>query len=173
MKIAMVIATKEFRDEECFETKEILEKQGFDVILFSNEKGIAVGRFGGEIMIEKSLEEIDVSSFDCILFVGGSGAIKYLDNDLSYRIIQEANNKNLVVAAICIAPVILAKAGVLKKRRATVWSNELDKSAIRILEEKGAIYVNKNSVIDKNIVTANGPFAIKDFCDDIVRVLNT
>ncbi|MDD4376482.1 MAG: DJ-1/PfpI family protein [Clostridia bacterium] len=168
-KIAMVIAAREFRDEECFETKDILEKEGFNITLFSNEKGIAVGRFGGEIKVEKTLEEIKVSDFNCILFVGGGGAIRYLDNNLSYNLLRKANNENIVIAAICIAPVILANAGVLEGKKATVWSSDLDKSAIKILEQKGATYINKNSVIDKNIVTANGPSAIKEFCEDIIR----
>ncbi|HOI60366.1 MAG TPA: DJ-1/PfpI family protein [Candidatus Pacearchaeota archaeon] len=168
-KIAMVIAAREFRDEECFETKDILEKEGFNITLFSNEKGIAVGRFGGEIKVEKTLEEIDVSDFDCVLFVGGGGAIKYLDNNLSYDLLRKANKRNIIITAICIAPVILANAGILEGKKATVWSNDLDKSAIKILEQKGATYINKNSVIDKNIVTANGPSAIKEFCEDIIR----
>lgn len=172
-KIAMVIAAKEFRDEECFETRDILEKEGFDITLFSNKKGIAIGRFQGEIEVEKTLQELNVSDFDCILFVGGAGAIKYLDNDVSYDLIKKADDKNLIIAAICIAPVILANAGVLEGKKATVWSNDLDKSAIEILEQNGATYVNRKSVIDKNIVTANGPSAIKEFCGDIIRVLRS
>ena len=73
----MIIAAREFRDEECFETKDILEKQGFNITIFSNEKGIAIGRFGGEIKVDKTLDELNVSNFDSLLFVGGQGAIKY------------------------------------------------------------------------------------------------
>ena len=100
----MIIAAREFRDEECFETKDILEKEGFNITIFSNEKGIAVGRFGGEIKVDKTLNELNVSNFDSLLFVGGQGAIKYLDNKISYDIINNANNENKVIAAICITP---------------------------------------------------------------------
>jgi protease I len=48
------------------------------------------------------LQELNVSDFDCILFVGGAGAIKYLDNDVSYDLIKKADEKNLIIAAICI-----------------------------------------------------------------------
>jgi len=169
-KIAMIIASQEFRDEECFETKAILEDQDFKITLFSDKKGIAIGRFGGEIEVKKTLNEINVDDFNCLLFVGGGGALKYLDNDLSYKIINEANSKSKVLAAICIAPVILAKAGTLKNRKTTVWSSNLDKSAIEILKDNGAIYVNEDAVIDKNIITASGPLAIQEFCKKIIEV---
>lgn len=171
-KIAMIIAAREFRDEECFETKDILEKQGFNITIFSNEKGIAVGRFGGEIKVDKTLDELNVSDFDSLLFVGGQGAIKYLDNKISYDIINNANDKNKVIAAICIAPLILARAGILKGKKATVWSSDLDKSAIKELEKEGGIYIDQKSVIDGNIITADGPFAINEFCENILNIFS-
>jgi protease I len=112
-KIAIIIAYKDFRDEEYFQTKEILENNGFKTKTFSNEKGIAVGKFGGEVNIEKTIEDLDIDEFDTIIFVGGSGAVQFLDNEISYNLINKAYNSNKLIAAICIAPVILAKAKIL------------------------------------------------------------
>jgi protease I len=57
----------------------------------------------------------------------------------------------------------LAKAGVLKGKKATVWSSPMDKSPIKILTQNGAIFENLDVVVDGNIITANGPQAAEEF----------
>lgn len=166
-KLAIIIANREFRDEEYFETKYLLEKGGFNIVTFSNEKGVAIGKFGGEIMIDNDLKDLNTDDFDGIIFVGGPGAIKCLDNNISYSKIREGRNKDKLVAAICIAPLILYRAGVLKK--GTVWSSDLDKSAVK---ELGNTYKKDKVVRCENIITANGPRAIKEFANCIIRYFN-
>lgn len=171
-KIAFVIAFKDFRDEEYFETKELLENNGFKVKTFSNEKGIAIGRFGGEAIIKETIDNIDSNEFDALVFAGGSGAIDFLDNEVSYGIIKEFLSTNKLIAAICIAPVVLSRAGILKGKNATVWSSNMDKSAIKILKEHNAIFKDNPVVCDNNIVTGNGPEAIHEFSKAIIDKLN-
>jgi len=72
---------------------------------------------------------------------------------------------------LCILPVILAKAGVLKGKKATVWSSLMDRVPVRILEENDAIYQEKSVVVDGKIITANGPAAAEEFAKAIVEVL--
>ena len=80
--------------------------------------------------------------------------------------------QNKVLAAICISPIILTKAGVLKGKKATVWSSPLDKSWIKVLQESGqAIYQEEDVVVDGKIITANGPAAAGRFGQAIVEVL--
>jgi protease I len=67
--------------------------------------------------------------------------------------------------------VILAKAGVLKEKRATVWSSPLDRGPVRILKENGAIYEDKDVVQDGKIITANGPGAAEEFGQKLVEIL--
>jgi len=110
----MIIAFKEFRDEEYFQTKEVLESKGFKIKTFSNEKGTALGRFGGEVQINNTINDLNVAEFEAVVFVGGMGAVQFLDNETSYKIAKQTLEEGKVLAAICIAPTILAKAGVLK-----------------------------------------------------------
>ena len=171
MKIAMVIAFKDFRDEEYFQTKEILEKVGFEISVFSNKKGIAIGKFGGEALIENTFKDLDISKFDGLLIVGGSGAIEYLDNPETYFLINEAKNQKKIISAICIAPLILAHAGILKGKKATVWSSDLDKSALKEFKKQEVKYVSEKSVVDGKIVTADGPSSIVEFCNNIINLI--
>jgi protease I len=169
--IAIIIASKDFRDEEYFETKEVLESRGFKTKTFSNEKGIALGRFGNEVEVNNLIDDLNVDEFDAVVFIGGSGATRFLDNETSYKIATEAMDKGKVLAGICIAPVILAKANALKGRRCTVWSSDMDKSAIKTLKEKGGIYEEKSVVADENVITADNYEAARAFGQSIGDVL--
>ena len=173
-KVLFVIAKTDFRDEEYFIPKGILEKE-FTVETASNgNKGeIALGFLGGEANIDINIKDVNVDEYDAIIFVGGAGALKNLDNEDSYRVIREAFEKNRLVCAICIAPTILAKSGILKNKKATVWHSDLDKSPIKVLEENGAIFVDEDVVEDGNVITANGPKAAEKFGKKILEKLKS
>jgi protease I len=167
-KVLFVIAHDGFRDEECFDTKEVLKDQ--EVIIASTEISPATGSLGGQITpditIDDALNRID--EFDAVVFVGGPGANVYFDNPTAHKIAQSAKN---VLAAICIAPVTLAKAGVLKGKRATVWDDGQGTQA-KILKENGATYVAEDVVVDDNLITANGPKAATKFGEAILKKLS-
>jgi protease I len=166
-KAVMIIAFKDFRDEEYFIPRQVLEINDISVTTASFQRGKAIGTYGGEVKIDLTLEELDVKDFDIIIFVGGSGAGDYLDNESCWTIAREALEKEKILAAICIAPAILAKAGVLKGKKATVWSSPMDKSAVRILKEEGVVYEDQSVVQDGNIITANGPQSARNFGEAI------
>ncbi len=170
-KILILIAFKNFRDEEYFIPKRIFEDNGFIVKTVSTEKGTAVGAYGGEVEVDFDLREVNLKDSDAILLVGGGGALKYLDSEEVYGIVRDAYRKKLLVGAICIAPVILAKAGILENKKATVWTASMDKSPLKMLGESGAVYEKEDVVCDGNIVTANGPEAAGEFANKITAFL--
>ena len=170
-KVLMVLAFKDFRDEEYFIPKEILEKAGFSIDTTSTEQGIAIGSQGGEVVTHIAFNEIDLENYRAVIFCGGSGMTNELDNQDFYKLAKSFYENNKVVSAICVAPALLAKAGILENKKATVWSSALDKSFIKVLEENGAIYQDSPVVIDNKIITANGPDAAEEFGKAIVNLL--
>jgi len=94
------------------------------------------------------------------------GATEYWNNEIAHNLARAALEKNKIVAAICIAPVTLAKAGLLKGKKATVWSSEANQ-----LKSLGAIYTGKPVERDGLIVTANGPQAAEEFGETILAAL--
>ncbi len=171
MKILFFIAPKDFRDEEFFIPKNVFEKKGFKVFTTSGKKGLAIGTHGGEVMVDFLYDDLNLEEYKAIVFVGGKGALEYLDNEDIYSILQKAVSKEVLLGAICISPLIFARAGILKGKRATVWSSSLEKSPITGLKEKGAFYEDKNVVCDGKIVTANGPEAAEEFALKIVELI--
>lgn len=168
-KIAlMIIAPQNFRDEECFETKDELEKSGVRVKIASLTKGEKKGTHGGTINAELPIGSINVEDYDAVIFVGGNGAQIYFQNPIVLDIARQAYRAGKVTAAICIAPVILANSGILNGKRATVWE---DNDSMRIFRDKNVDYTGKGVEVDGKIVTANGPKASRDFARKIIDLL--
>ena len=165
-KAVMIIAHDNFRDEEFLEPAEILEKNGIEVKVASSKLGPAKGKLGAMVKPDMLLKEVNVKDFDAVVFIGGNGASEYWDDPIAHNLAQEAYNSGKVVAAICIAPVTLARAGVLKGKKATVWSSEGEQ-----LKQLGADYTGNPVERDGKIITAAGPFAAKDFGEEIVKAL--
>lgn len=175
LKVVMIVAFKDFRDEEYFVTKEVLENNGVEVYTASSQRGVAIGAEGGEAEVDLLVSEVvpNINIFDAVIFAGGPGTLKYLDNETSYNLIKETiAEKDMVLAAICISPVILAKTGVLEGKEATVFATG-NKSSVNTLEENGAEFVDDKVAKDGNIITANGPEAAKDFGKEILRAISS
>lgn len=170
-KIAVIIAFKEFRDEEYFIPKQTLEIAGAKITTVSTSLGQAIGKMGGEAKVDLTLDELRVGNYNAVLFIGGPGAAKYIDDPNAHQVAREAVDSAMVTGAICIAPSILAKAGVLSGKEATVWSSLMDKSAVKILKEGGAKYKSEPVVVDGNIVTADGPASASKFAEAIIELL--
>ncbi|MFH1339328.1 MAG: DJ-1/PfpI family protein [Candidatus Omnitrophota bacterium] len=166
-KVVMIIAENNFQDDEFFIPKKVLETNGIEVTVASTSLDEATGMLGATVKPDILVADIEVTDFDVILFVGGSGAVQYLDDSRAHNLAWEAIRENRIVAAICIAPVILANAGILEGRQATVWPSEGNK-----LQAKGVIYTGQPVEIDGNIITSSGPAAATEFGEEIVKALN-
>jgi protease I len=173
MKALLIIAYDGYQDIEYGKTRQELEKVGIQVEVASTKLGEAKGKLGGRVFVDLLLEQVEVKKYDAIVFIGGPGAVSYQNDKLANKIIQETASAGRLLAAICIAPTVLAYAGVLKGKKATVWSSEDDKEPIKILENNGAEYLKKNVVVDGKIITANGPQAAEEFGMKIAENLNT
>jgi protease I len=73
------------------------------------------------------------------------------------------------VAAICLAPVVLARAGILKGKKATYFNSPV---SFREMKAGGAVLVDKAVVADSRIVTANGPAAATEFAGAFIGTLS-
>lgn len=172
-KIAIIIAFQDFRDEEYFITKSVFETAGFEIKTISTRQGKALGIFGGVVDIDLSIEEVKAQDFEAVVFAGGAGMAKNLDNEKMQKLAKDVFAQNKVLAAICIAPILLAKAGVLNGKKATVWQSPMDKSAVKILNQEGAQVVDEPIVVDGNIITADGPQSARKFGEAIAKALDT
>lgn len=169
MKVLIAIAPVKFRDEEFAEPKAALDKAGIGYDIASTKRGICTGMLGAKVTASMSFEEIDPKKYDGLLIVGGGGAQEYLwEDDVLVEMAKFFRESGKPVAAICLAPVVFANAGILKGKKATYFNSP--KSFFE-MKKGGAVLVDKPVVNDDRIITANGPGAAKEFADTFVRVL--
>ncbi|HTY13172.1 MAG TPA: DJ-1/PfpI family protein [Candidatus Omnitrophota bacterium] len=165
MKALMIVAPEMFRDEEYAGPKAVLEAAGIATVTASSNAGTASGRFGLKAKIDLTLDKVKASDYDAAIFVGGPGSHDYFDDPEALRIAKEAAGGK-VIASICSAGGILANAGVLKGRKATVFPTE-----VPLIKSKGAIYTDTGVVTDGNLITADGPQNATKFGEAIVKAL--
>jgi len=170
IRVLLIIAEKNFQDIEFSHTKEELEKQGFAVKVASKSKGIKKGALGGSAEAEISLKDVNADDYGAVAFIGGGGSQQYFQDKEALNIAQESYKKGKITAAICIAPIILANAGILQGKKAAVWDSG-DGSMISKLELKGARFINKDVIQDGKIITACGPHAAREFGKTIAKNL--
>lgn len=141
-----------------------LEKLGAKVFVASSSRRRLHGyQKSRTIRPDLLLREAKMKGYDALVFVGG---YRYeTNNRQSYRLVHEALAQGKPVAAICIAPATLAKAGVIQGRRVTASTR------FTTLRKAGGILTHRPVVRDGLLITANGPAAAGKFADAIVDAL--
>jgi len=165
-KVLLIIAPENFQDKEFSVPKKIIEEAGHQIEVAAKYKGEARGQQGTTCQVEKSLMEIAVDGYDGVLLVGGAGAVTYFEDQNVHQIVRYANDCNKAIGAINIAPSILANAGILSGRRASVFPSQEEN-----LREKGAELMSSDVTLDGKIVTASGPYAVEEFAYKFVEAL--
>lgn len=165
-KAVFIIAQENFQDDEFGQPLAIFKGQGIDVTVASTTLNEVTGMNGAKTTPQMLLKDVKVDDYDAVVFIGGSGAAQYIDDPLAHKIAQEAIAKNKILGGICLAPRILASAGVLKDKNATVYPTEGDK-----LKEYGVNYTAKPVEKDGNIITADGPGSASEFGTVLVQTL--
>ena len=107
--VLMIIASNNFRDEEYLHPREVLENEGAKITIASSTKKEATGMLGTKVVPDILIDEVNIDDYDAVIFVGGSGANEYWENEKAHEIAKKAYEKSKVIGAICIAPVTLAR----------------------------------------------------------------
>lgn len=165
-QVAMFIAFQGFRDEEYVEPKKALEAAGHKVVTVSTSRGEARGKFRVTAQVDKTLEEVEPADYAALALVGGPGALEHLDNPKVHELFKKAEALGKVIGAICISPVVLAHAGLLKGRTVTCFP---DGSAE--VEKGGGKYTGSELEIDGRLVTASGPVPARKYGQALAEAL--
>jgi len=169
-RAVIVVASEGFRDEEYAAVATLFRHHGAEVVVAANRAGKARGMGGAEVSADRALAAVRAADFHAVVFIGGAGARTLLwDNAEAQRLAREAVATPAVVGAICYAPCILAKAGVLKGRTAAVFRDRYSRA---VFAECGARLADAHVVVDGRLVTADGPESAKAFAEALVRLLS-
>lgn len=167
--VLMVVAQNGFRDEELEHPKTIFKQKGANVLIAAEKKAPAKGMLGASITPDYSIKEAAALKFDALVIVGGQGAPEHLwgNSDL-ISMVRAHNADGKPLGAICLAPVVLARAGVLKEIEATVYKTT---QTTEELKAHGVKTVPGDVVVSGSIVTANGPAAARKFALSLCEII--
>ena len=165
-KVLMVVSPKDFRDEEYFKTRVVLQGAGAQVLTVSDGVEEATGVLGGKAKVDLDLEAVTIDDYQAIVFVGGPGAASYFNHKTVLALAKQVAQQEKVIGAICIAPSILANAGILDGKKVTSFPSEEGN-----LKKKGAIFTGKDVEVDGKIVTARGPAAAERFGQELAKLI--
>ena len=165
-KVLMVIPPKDFRDAEYNEPRQVIENSGAEVKVASIQSGTSVGAEGTVVQIDLTVSEVSVEDFDAVVFVGGPGMAQIVDDESLQVLAKKFYDAGKLTTAICVAPAILAKAGIMSGKQATAWAGVKED-----LENSGAVYTGEPVTVDGKIITGSGPSAAKEFGEKIVENL--
>ena len=164
--ILFILPSSHFNDTEFSVVKGFLEDSGISIFIASDSNALCVSSIGRKVKADINFFNIHMMNFAGIVFIGGSGARDYWNSSRLHKIAAGFNSAGKVIGAICSAPVILAKAGVLNGLEATCYfedKNELIKAGIR--------YVDAHVVIRNNIITADEPSSSRSFAEAILSLI--
>jgi protease I len=168
-KVLMIIPHTQFRDEEFFEPRSILEREGATVAVGSTTKRTCFGMKGGVVEADLAIADAKADDYDALVLCGGSSAPDLLWNDKKLQeLTAAASAQGKVVAAISLATVVLAKAKLLEGKPATVYFLP---QAIQELKNGGATISSDPLIISDRMILAEGPEESAHFGDAIRAAL--
>jgi protease I len=163
---ALIISADHFEDSELLFPYYRLKEEGLEVDIASIARGSINGKHGYELAVDKVLGAIDPDDYDMLVLPGGKAPAALRKEQAAIDIARDFMHRNKPVAAICHGPQILITAGVLQGRHATCYHSVAEE-----LKGSGALYEDKEVVVDGNLVTSRQPSDLPAFMREVVRLL--
>lgn len=169
-KALLIIPPKSVQDKELITTKEILENSGIIVDVTSIKGGEVRGMSGGIFQTDLKISDVKVKKYDIVICIGGTGVAHIMSDKSIISVIKQFKEADKYISAICLAPGILANAGVINGHNITSYPDRL---VMKYIENNGATYIKEPVVVSGKIITGNGPNASEEFAETIVKILNS
>ena len=164
---ALIISADNFEDLELFVPYYRLKEEEIHVDIASMKKGTINGKHGYEVEVDKILKEVNPADYDILILPGGKAPEAVRKEKEAIEIAKHFFEKNKPVSAICHGPQTLISAGLLKGRHATCY-----KSVAQEMQGAGAIYEDKDVVVDGNLVTSRQPSDLPVFMRETIKRLS-
>ena len=167
-----IIAVDGFEEVELTEPKKALEAAGAKVDVLSADSGEIQGfkhhDKAGKVKVDRTLKEAQPGEYDGLMLPGGA-----LNADQARAIpevkyfIREMDRAGKPIAVICHAPWELISANIIEGRQLTSWPTIQDD-----LRNAGAMWEDREVVLDQNLVTSRGPKDLPVFNREMVALFS-
>ena len=113
--------------------------------------------FNQKFIVNCTIEEVDVDTYDALVIPGGFEVYGYYKDAYSKQfleLIREFNKQNRIIASVCVGALPISKSGILVGKNGTTYNNEPRRNELKAF---GVNVLNKDIVVDDEIITSNGP----------------
>ena len=168
-KRVAILATDGFEESELTSPKEAIEKAGFTADVVSIKSGTIkswdVDNWGKDIKVDKLVSEVTAKDYNALVLPGGVlNPDNLRTNEDVLIFIRDFFKQSKIVAAICHGPQSLINAEVVEGRTMTSYP-----AIKKDLENAGALWVDREVVVDEGFVTSRTPDDLPAFNDKLIE----
>lgn len=164
---ALIITANDFEDSELQLPLDQLQEEGIMTDVASLQRGIIHGKHGYMVDIDLTVDDIDVTMYDLLILPGGRAPARLRKDPTVLEVVRAFIVAGKPIAAICHGPQILISAGVLRGRTATCYQ-----SVAAEMKRAGTHYVDKEVVVDGNLITSRKPADMPAFMQAIKQQIS-
>jgi protein deglycase len=163
MKTVLVALAPGFEEIETITVVDILRRAGARVTLAATVAGVLEGSRGIKVASDALLEAVMDKEYDLIFLPGGQPGTDNLANDPRIdKLLQKMQSQGKYIAAICAAPIVLQKSGILKDRPMTCHPS---------VQAQFDSYIDDRVVVDGKLITSQSPGTAMEFALKLVEIL--
>ncbi len=155
--VLLFLPAIDFNEQEFLIVSNSLKNAGIKIFIVSDSASICIGSNGLKVKNEIQLYNVHENNFGGIIIIGGKGTRNYWNNQSLHSIAKKFVQNKKPVGAICSAPIILAKAGLIKSA-ATCYNDD-----IKELEREGVQYKDFPVYSENKIITGKDPVSSDEF----------
>ena len=165
MSKVLVLLSPGFEEIEAVTIIDILRRADIDVMVSGLEKDMVTGSHNISVKCDEYYKDINIKEYKYIVLPGRQpGTNNLKSNPKVIEWLQKFSKDNKIIAAICAAPTVLAKADIIEKIKITSYPAEKDKF-------NSEYYSEEIVVRDKNIITSRGVGTAIDFSLKLVEII--
>ena len=166
MKKTALILTEGFEEVEALTTVDLLRRAQIvcDTVSLEDTETVR-GSHGITVQVDAAFSDTDFDSYDGIILPGGPGYVRLAASEALLDLLKKVYAEGKLTAAICAAPTVLAKAGLLEGKKAVCYpgmEGQLD----------GADAGKEPVAVDGTVITSRGVGTAIPFALAIIAYLN-
>lgn len=164
-KVAFLLA-EEFEDSEMSKPFDAMIENGTEGVIIGKEKNAKLTGKNGSVTYTSHLAASDAKAYDyeAVVIPGGNSPSHLRDDEHVLHFVKEADKLGIPIAAICHGPQVLASAGLLRGKTLTSYPGISEE-----IERAGGTFVDREVVVDGNLITSRMPEDEPAFIDAIIQ----
>jgi protease I len=165
-KKVAVLVEREYQDLEVWFPALRLREEGAEVVFVGTDARDYKGKYGYPLRADATIDQVKAEDFHGVVIPGGWAPDFLRRYEGVLRFVREMNKLKKPVAAICHAGWVLASADIVRGKTLTSFSGIKDD-----VKNAGANWVDRDCVVDGNLITARKPEDLPAFCRALIDAL--